>query len=111
MIVNRPSIIIYVKEPDPVVLREICAGIEEESIFYEVKEREERDLSQLAWWAAEDSMLGSGIGICGSSAALQMRGLACGQNLSSYVQPSPQECRMMGANSARLIKKQALKGI
>ena len=111
MIVNRPSIYIYVNQPDQAVLREICSGIEEEGVFYEVTEQQERELDSLAWSAANESMLGSGIGISGSSAALIIRGLKQGQNILSYVQPSAHESRMLGANSARVIKKQPLKGI
>ena len=111
MIVNRPSIYLYVKEPDSVVLREICSGIEEEGVFFEIMEQQSGELDQLAWSAANESMLGSGVGIAGSSAAFLIRGLKKGQNIASYVQPSPQESRLLGTNSARAIKKQPFKGI
>ena len=39
MIVKKPAIFIYTSEPDREILREICAGIEEEGVFYEIKEQ------------------------------------------------------------------------
>lgn len=111
MIVNRPSIYIYVNRPNQTVLREICSGIEEEGVFYEITERQEQDLNQLAWKAANDSMLGSGIGVKEDSAAFLIRGLQEGKNIEYYAYPSDEESRRMGANSARAIKKQAFKGV
>ena len=75
MISRRPSIFIYTSQPDMDFLREIRAGIEEEGVFCEVFLREGADLDTLAYEAANDSMLGSGIGLCGVDAAMQMRGL------------------------------------
>ena len=46
MVVNRPTVIIYTRLPDEDLLREICAGIEEEGVLYEVHSRQgELDLS------------------------------------------------------------------
>ena len=109
MVVNKPAIIIYVQKPDEDLLREVCAGIEEEGVFYEIIEREEQDLNTLTWMAANDSMLGSGIGMKGNSAAFIIRGLTMGKNLSCYAYPSNEESRILGMNSARAIKKQAFK--
>ena len=88
MVVNKPSIYIYVNHPNENVLREICSGIEEEGVFYEIIEREAQDLNALTWTAANDSMLGSGIGIKENSAAFIIRGLTIGKNLSYYAYPS-----------------------
>lgn len=111
MIVKKPSIYIYVNKPNQMVLREICSGIEEEGVFYEIVEREAQDLNTLAWTAANDSMLGSGIGLKENSAAFLIRGLKLGSNIAYYAYPSIEESRMLGMNSARAIKKQAFKGI
>ena len=68
MIVKKPAIFIYTSEPDREILREICAGIEEEGVFYEIKEQTlvpkdaRSTAARFAWQAAQDSMLGSGIG-------------------------------------------------
>ena len=111
MIVKRPSIYIYTDHPNQTVLREICSGIEEEGVFYEVMEQKDQNLDARAWAAANDSMLGSGIGIKGDSAAFLIRGLKLGQNIEYFAHPSVEEGRRLGANSARAIKKQPFKGV
>ena len=105
MVVNRPSIYIYVNRPNQTVLREICSGIEEEGVFFEVFERDSSDLDELAFEAANDSMMGSGVGIVENSVAMQMKGLLKGKNVVSYHMPTYEECRKLGTNSARVIKK------
>lgn len=109
MIIKKPSIFIYVNNPGTIVLKEICAGIEEEGVFYEIKNIESTSLNELAWNAANDSMLGSGIGILGSSIALQLRGVPKGQCIESYEHPKKSQCRKLGSNSARAIKKLTFK--
>ncbi len=124
MIAKRPSIYIYTNQPDETVLDEICAGIEEEGVFYEISEHAEDDVSAvgdgssqeeagtahlLAWQAARDSMLGSGIGVTGRACAFSMRGLKAARCVDSYTDPDKEQCRKLGANSARAIKKQAFK--
>lgn len=111
MISKKPSIYIYVNNPNPQVLREICSGIEEEGVFYEIIEREEEELDILTWTAANESMLGSGIGMKGNSAAFTLRGLKKGRNTQYYAYPSNEESRILGMNSARAIKKQAFKSL
>lgn len=64
VVVNKPTIIIYTNDPDQEFLHEICSGIEEEGLLYEIHERA-GELDDLAHEAAEDSMLGSGIGMSG----------------------------------------------
>lgn len=109
MIVKKPSIFIYTNHPDQRILKEICAGIEEEGVFFEIFERDPSDLHTLAFEAANDSMMGSGIGIYGRFAALQMKGLSRGKNVALYEAPDAGQCRKLGANSARAIKKMAFK--
>ena len=109
MIVNRPSIYIYVNRPDESLLREIYSGIEEEGVFYEISERNESELNKLAYDAANESMLGSGIGILGNNVAFQIRGVRYGKNVEEYKNPTNAQARKIGANSARAIKKQAFK--
>ena len=111
MISKKPSIYIYVNKPNPQVLREICSGIEEEGVFYEIIERGEEELNILTWMAANDSMLGSGIGMKGNSTAFTIRGLKQGKNTQYYAYPSNEESRILGMNSARAIKKQAFKNL
>lgn len=109
MISRRPSIFIYASHPDPDFLREICAGIEEEGVFFEIFSRDETDVNFLAHQAAEDSMLGSGIGISGVDVVLQIRGMRAGKNVESRHMPTFRQCRAMGADSARVIKKLGLR--
>ena len=56
MVVNKPTIIIYTNDPDQEFLHEICSGIEEEGLLYDIHERA-GELDELAHAAAEDSML------------------------------------------------------
>lgn len=109
MIIKKPSIYIYTCHPDQDILKEICAGVEEEGVFYEISEQGEADVDELAWHAANDSMLGSGIGLSKGTAALQMRGVQKGKNIACYRNPEKEQCRRLGANSARAIKKQPFK--
>ena len=111
MIIKKPSIYIYINNPDQAVLHEICSGIEEEGVFYEIIERDDQDTNTLTWCAANDSMLGSGIGVKDHSVAFLIRGLTMGKNITYYAYPSKEESRLLGTNSARAIKKQAFKGI
>ncbi len=111
MIVRRPSIFVYTHEADPDVLREVCAGIEEEGVFYDVSEFPDECMEKLAFKAARDSMLGSGIGIYGTALCLKMRGLEKGRNIESYLAPTKEQCRNVGSNSARTIKKLPFKEV
>ena len=111
MIIKKPSIYIYVNKPNQDVLREICSGIEEEGVFYEVIDKDEQDINILAWTAANDSMLGSGVGVKENGVTFTIRGLKMGNNIAFYAHPSREESRILGMNSARAIKKQAFKNI
>ena len=108
MIVNKPSIFIYTCRADQDFLKEICAGIEEEGVLYEIHERD-GDVDALAYAAAAESMLGSGIGISGERIAMQMKRLPKGQNVFELHGPGLWQCRNLGANSARAIKKMPFK--
>ena len=105
MVINRPSIFIYAYNFSPDMLRELCAGMEEEGVFFELFEMEQENARSLAHRAAEDSMLGTGIGICGSQVVLQMRGLKEEHPVAEYDQPDSLRCRILGENAARSIKK------
>lgn len=105
MIVKKPSIFIYINNANDDLLKEICAGIEEEGVFFEVFEQPSSDVDTLAFDAANDSMMGSGIGVYNTFTALQMKGLKKGKNVEFYSSPTKAECRKIGANSARAIKK------
>ena len=109
MIANRPAIYIYVKNADSQLLREVCSGIEEEGVFFEIIEKNENELNKLAYDAANESMLGSGIGINGCDVAFCIRGMKLGKNVEQYHSPTAEESRKIGTNSARSVKKQFFK--
>lgn len=111
MIVNKPSIFLYTFSGDCAIIKEICAGIEEEGALFEIHERETEDLDGLAFDAANDSILGSGIGIVGRNAAMQMRTLPRGKNVFTVRDASLEAYRILGANSARAIKKMPFKEV
>lgn len=110
MVVNKPTIIIYCHEADEDLLSEVCAGIEEEGVLFQVHDHA-GDLDTLAFDAANESMLGSGIGIDGNRLAMQMQRLPKGQNVFELNMPAFWQCRNLGANSARAIKKMPFKEI
>ncbi len=110
MVVNKPTIIIYTREPDEDFLREVCAGIEEEGVLYQIHAHEV-DLDTLAYEAANESVLGSGIGIWGARLAMQMQRLPKGKNVFELHAPQFWQCRNLGANSARAIKKMPFKSV
>ena len=56
-------------------------------------------------------MMGSGIGISGEDVAMQMRGRRSGENVSRLHMPTYAQCRIIGSNSARVIKKQSLRDL
>lgn len=111
MIVRKPSILIYSCQADEDLVREICGGIKEEGILFEITEKQEGSLDDLAYEAAEESMLGSGIGVVGKRAAMQMRPVPRGENVYELNHPSFEQCRCLGANSARAVKKLPFKEI
>ena len=110
MVVNRPEIILYTCRPDEDYLKEVCAGIEEEGVLYRIYSRQ-GDLDTLAFEAAAVSMLGCGIGITGSELAMQMQHLPKGKNVFELNCPRFCQCRNLGANSARAVKKMPFKSV
>lgn len=110
MVVNKPAIIIYCHEADKDLLGEVCAGIEEEGVLFQVQDHE-GDLDTLAYEAANESMLGSGIGIFEKRLAMQMYRLPKGHNVFELNAPAFWQCRNLGANSARAIKKMPFKAV
>ncbi|MDO5136064.1 MAG: glycerol dehydratase reactivase beta/small subunit family protein [Eubacteriales bacterium] len=110
MVINRPEIVIYTQEADEDFLREVCAGIEEEGVPCQTSERS-GDVDELAFLAAGDSVLGVGIGMVRDHLALQMAHLPRGKNVFELKSPRFWQCRNLGANSARAVKKLPFKSI
>ena len=109
MVIKKPSIFIYEYEADRELLKEVCAGMEEEGVFVEIFSTKSGTVDEKAWRAANDSMLGTGIGMNRDRIALQMKGLSIGRHVEAYDCPTAEQCRKIGANSARSIKKMAFK--
>ena len=110
MVVNKPTIIIYCQNADEDYLKEICAGIEEEGVLYQIQNRQ-GDLDTLSFEAAKESMLGVGIGMTERRIAMQMQHVPKGKNVFELHAPRFWQCRNLGANSARAIKKMAFKPV
>lgn len=111
MIVNKPSILIYTVEPDEMVMKEVCAGIEEEGVLYEIVSKPQKDLDSLSFESANESMLGSGVGIYKRAIALQLRAVKKGNNVFKFENPTRNQCRSLGANAARAVKKMPFKNM
>ena len=62
-------------------------------------------LDNLAYEAAQESVLGSGIGMIQKDIALQLAGCPKGKNVFTYTDAAEFECRNIGANSARAVKR------
>jgi hypothetical protein len=110
LVTRKPAILIYTNDPDPDFMREICAGIEEEGVLFEIVPSSLFSAQALAESAAEDSMLGSGIGIFRQDAAMQIRGARKDRSVFSYHMPTYAQARELGENSARAIKKIPFRG-
>lgn len=115
MIVKKPTIVIYSCHADAAILKEVCAGIEEEGVLYEVNCTSDGTVSSLSALASDASVLGVGIGIVGEQLSLHIKGMNVhsGENektaLLSYVAPDADTARSLGSNSARVIKKLPLR--
>ncbi len=108
MINNRPTILIYtVNVDDYLMIQEMCAGIEEEGLLYEVKKHYYGVIDELTYNAANESILGCGIGVEGSKAVLSLRTLAKGESVFELENPNFSQCRKLGANAARAVKRVA----
>ena len=105
MIAKKPTIMIYTARPDEALLREVCAGIEEEGVLFEVVPALAGDATVLATAASDASMLGSGIAVCGTTIALHIKGMEKGKTVLTYASAMPSQARDAGANSARVIKR------
>ncbi len=102
----KPAVRILAFLADAFALKQICAGLEEEQVLFEIAtSKSSAPLDELAFRAAQTSSVDVGIGIREKQAALQMRGLECGQNLFSVTNESGVEYRILGINAARAVKR------
>lgn len=105
MLTNKPTILIYVINPNASILKEICAGMEEEGVLYEVVVQERMNLNQLSYESATDSILGVGIGMIGTILQFTLRSLPEGRYVFHLDNPTLDQARNLGANAARAVKR------
>jgi hypothetical protein len=111
MITNKPTILIYTAKPDMNLLKEICAGIEEEGVLLQVVLQEDMDIDCLSFEAANDSILGAGIGISHIKIALSLRLHPKEKPIFKLENPTIIQARNLGINAARVVKRMPLKDI
>lgn len=121
MIINKPTILIYAFKPDEDILKEICAGIEEEGVLYEIVIKDPLDIQEkvtltqarivddLSFESAGKSILGSGIGMYQTETALYLSSLPKGKPVFYMKSPSLEQARKLGANAARAVKRMPFK--
>ena len=109
MIARKPTILIFTVRPDEALLRELCAGIEEEGVLYDVIAQPSGEASALSAQASGMSMLGAGLALVGRATALHIKGMTSQSPLLGYANTTESQARDMGADSARVIKKLPLK--
>jgi hypothetical protein len=101
---NKPAVHLYTVDETLPAIREICAGMEEEGVPWKIL-RMDGTARGLAYRAATDSVLESGIGLTAGEVALQMRKVAEDRPLFVFADPTAEQYRMIGANAARAVKK------
>lgn len=105
---ERPTIKIFVSAGHgrEKALAELCYGIEEEAIPFEVTETAASGAVALAWEAGRASRLEVGVGLDSELLVLHFGKLKQDAPLFSIPARSPeQDLRALGANAARLVKK------
>jgi hypothetical protein len=108
---TRPTILIYVINPNLKLLKEVCAGIEEEGIYYEVIHRDNGEINTLCYESANTSILGTGIAMKETIIALTLSSLPKGKQVFKLEDPSWNQARNLGTNAARAVKRKSFKEI
>ncbi|MCE0765207.1 glycerol dehydratase reactivase beta/small subunit family protein [Pseudonocardia kujensis] len=104
---EKPAIVLrHTGYVDPAVLREVCAGAEEEGVPTRVEQVRDTDLLALAHAAALESSLETGIGIDGSGAvAVHHASLPADEPVQRVEAGSPRpDLRIAGRTAARIVK-------
>ncbi|WP_099466820.1 glycerol dehydratase reactivase beta/small subunit family protein [Konateibacter massiliensis] len=109
MTINKPAIKLYVHSKEEALIKEVCAGMEEEGVPFELEEQQESELDSLSYRAATDSVLGVGIGIRQADVAIQMSPLPKGNNIFKMENPTLKQGRLLGMNAARAVKRMPFK--
>lgn len=104
----RPVIKILVTSGSESFLKEVLAGIEEESVLYEVETRD-GGARELATIAASLSLLETGIGIDEEFTCITICKLPKNEPLQIYSCLDNDKLRLAGCNAARIVKGIPLK--
>lgn len=96
---------IAVYNPEKELLEEITAGIEEEGCLYEIAYNEDKDVFDLGWNAAHNSLLGAGIAVKGYHALFQCVHMKKNTPVFLINTKEKKEFRLLGSNAARYVKK------
>lgn len=108
MNMDRPAINILYNDDSKDALKEILAGIEEESVLFEAQLRDTLSSDNMAIEAAAHSRLGVGIGLSRESASMTDSRLE--QTILMKVDSiSSIKLRELGKNAARIVKGTPLK--
>ncbi|MCD7884993.1 MAG: glycerol dehydratase reactivase beta/small subunit family protein [Lachnospiraceae bacterium] len=104
MEMNKPAVHLYTTDEHLPSLPEICAGLEEEGVPWKLIQTE-GSAEELAWRAAQDSVLETGIGVTRQAAALQISRVPKERPVFLFANPTADQSRALGTNAARAVKK------
>ena len=108
MLAKKPEIILFTNTTNTQLIREICAGIEEEGLLYRCVESVETDAIHMAVEASKEATIGVGIGVSGARAVLTHESLKPEKPLFVLQDGDREKARSLGKNAARFIKKMPL---
>lgn len=104
----KPAVKIFYCGIDPRsrMFQEMLFGIEEEGIPFELAEAPTSTASNLGYQAGQESRLGVGIGVSGTTAVLHFEKLRPEKPLFTVeLSGGEEKARALGANGARLVKQ------
>jgi len=101
---RKPLVCIFENDAKPELLKEVCAGLEEEGVLFGVFAQSEADVKTLAYNAAAQSLLNVGIGITMSGAVMQMKNFSIDKPIFNISGETGRDYRTLGANAARAVK-------
>lgn len=104
---SKPTIKIFcAPDVDPLSLKTVVLGIEEEHIPCEIENKNNSDVISLSFEASQGSRLGVGLGLNREYVALHHEKLNPSKPLFKISAQSVEDkLRAIGANAARLVKK------
>jgi len=105
--IQKPTVLIYAYMHYKYATDALCAGLEEEGVPCKLVEHHGATAADLAFRAAQDSILHVGIGLHGSDAAMTIDGLRKGDILFE----TDSDWKTIGTNAAHAVKKQRFKQI